>query len=198
MASGVLSSWNDSIAATGNALNYFVGQCTRWVAENLSWIPTGLGDAKDWLANAQAKGFQTGSTPSPGAVAVWGTQVGSAGHVAVVQSVDQAGGFVVSEENWLGSGIADTRSIASAAGSGIIGFIYPPGGAGGLPVIGGVVDAASNVASIGPAIQGLPASIGHGLANALSASLGNVGTFARNNIVALVVALVVAVMLFAV
>lgn len=199
MASGVLQQWNDTIAAAGNALNYIVGQCTRWVAENASWVPKGWGNAIDWFGNAQKSGFQTGQTPVPGAIAVWGKAYGDAGHVAIVQSVDQAGGFVVSEENYLNPGTVDLRNVTTQ--SGLLGFIYPPGGSGGnplsnVPVVGGVIDAGQNLASIGPAIAGLPAQIGHGLADALSASISNAGTAAKNNIVPLIVALVVAVVLF--
>ena len=46
------------------------------------------GNAKDWLANAKAKGYVTGSESKPGAIVVWGgTPVnGGYGHVGVVQA----------------------------------------------------------------------------------------------------------------
>ena len=54
--------------------------------QNLS----GLGDAKDWYANATARGLRVGSTPEVGAVACWNaasTNGFSDGHVAVVEWV---------------------------------------------------------------------------------------------------------------
>lgn len=50
--------------------------------------------------------------------------------------------------------------------------------------------------SIGDAISGLPASVGHGLANFAGAGAGNIGTWVHNNIVGLLVGLVVALMLW--
>lgn len=123
----ITSSWTDTINAAGNALSYFAGQCTRFVAETLSWVPAGLGNAGEWLSNAQAKGYSVGRDPVVGSVAVWGVQPGMPyGHVAVVKSLDPGGTITVAEENWLGAGVADTR--AGVNPSGISGFIYAPGG----------------------------------------------------------------------
>src|SRR5205085_37010 len=178
-----------------NALRYTIGNCTRFVAGALSWIPGGLGNAADWLRNAQAAGLPTigpTNSPPPGSVAVWNT--GTFGHVAeVVGTVP--GGFQVAEENWKGLGVTDVRTVTGAALGGLEGFILPPGGAG-LPVIGGLVGAAEGAASLPQAIAGLPADIGHGLANAAGASLGNLGVFVRNQLVPLLVALVVVIVLF--
>lgn len=126
----VQNTGTDIINAVGNALSYVWGQCTRWVSENLSWIPAGLGNAGDWLANAQKKGLPTGSTPEVGSVAVWGAGTISAlGHVAIVKSIDtQAQTITVSEENYLGQGITDLRTVSLNNTGGIIGYIYPPGG----------------------------------------------------------------------
>src|SRR2546428_11938048 len=45
------------------------GECTWWAAYNhtVTWS----GDAKDWLANARAKGIATTDFPSVGALAVY-------------------------------------------------------------------------------------------------------------------------------
>lgn len=202
-----------------NAFSYTVGQCTRFVAGVLSWIPAGLGNAKDWYANAQAKGLPTGTTPQVGSVAVWGAGAGTSqfGHVALVTGL-VPGGFTVQEENFTGGpGVTDTRTVSGNSLSGLKGFIYSPSGIhippipgigsiniGNIPVIGGAVDTGqalqqllSEFAGLPQAIASFPANVGHGLANALSASTSNVGTFAKNNIVPLIVALVVAVVLFA-
>lgn len=185
----------DPISAAGNALSYFWGQCTRWVAENLSWIPAGLGNANQWFGRAQAMGLPTGQTPVVGSVAAFNT--GPFGHVAEVVSVQDATHFKVSEENWLGTGITDIRDVVGGAGSGLQGFIYKPGTAvSDIPVVGGAVGAAESVVSTGQAIANLPANIGHGLANASYATGHNIGTFAKNNIIPLLVALVVVIVLF--
>lgn len=194
MASDIISQGNDTLTAIGAALNYTIGNCTRWVAENLSWIPSGLGNANEWFANAASKGFQTigpTSSPPPGSVAVWNT--GQFGHVAEVVGLIP-GGFQVSEENVLGQGITDVRNITGLQG--LEGFILPPGGASNIPVVGGAVGAAEGLAGLPAAISGLPAGVGHGLANATSATVTNVGRWFGNQLVPLVVALVVAIVLF--
>lgn len=70
------------------------------------------------------------------------------------------------------------------------------GGGGVTTAFAGSPSSGSTSPSLGAAIGGVPASIGHGLANALSASLSNVATFAKNQIVAIIVALVVVLVLF--
>jgi surface antigen/LysM repeat protein len=83
---------------SGGANGYAVGYCTYYVASRRS-IPSNWGNANQWLYNAQASGFSTGSTPVPGAIA-W-TGAGYYGHVAYVESV--SGGMVtVSEMNYNG------------------------------------------------------------------------------------------------
>lgn len=196
MASDIVSEGTDLLTAAGAALTYTWGNCTRWVAEQLSWIPGHLGNANQWLGNAQARGLPTiGPTSAPpiGSVAVWNTGVN--GHVAEV--VGQIpGGFQVSEENVLGAGVTDIRNVTGSALNGLEGFILPPGGISNLPVIGGLTTAANAALTTPEAIAGLPAGIGHGIANAGSAVTSNVATFFKNNIVALVVALAVAIVLF--
>lgn len=198
MASDILSQGQDLLNAAGAALTYTWGQCTRWVAEQVSWIPGGLGNANQWLTNAQARGLPTigpSSAPPIGSVAVWGN--GPFGHVAEV--VGQIpGGFQVSEENWLGNDVTDIRNVTGSALNGLQGFILPPAGAAvsNLPVVGGLVGGAQAALTTPAAIAGLPASVGHGLANAATATTSNAATFLKNQIVPLLVALVVAIVLF--
>lgn len=185
-----------------NAWSYTVLNCTRFVAGALSWIPAGLGNANQWLAKAKSMGLPTigpTASPPPGSVAVWST--GAFGHVAeVVGSVP--GGFRVAEENFSGGlGATDVRDVTGSALNGLQGFILPPGSsglAGGLlgGALGATGSAAGAVLSTPQAIAGLPASIGHGVADAGGALLANASTFARNQIVALIVALVVAIVLW--
>src|SRR5262252_10719349 len=103
MAGDILAQGEDTINAIGAALNYTWGNCTRWVAEQLAWIPSGLGNANQWLTNARARGLPTiGPTSAPpiGSVAVWST--GQLGHVAEVVGI-VPGGFEVLEKNWPGT-----------------------------------------------------------------------------------------------
>ena len=196
MASDIVSQGTDLLNAAGAALSYTWGNCTRWVAEQLSWIPSGLGNANQWLTSAQARGLPTiGPTSAPpiGSVAVWNT--GAFGHVAEV--VGQIpGGFQVSEENWLGTGVTDVRNVTGSALSGLQGFILPPGGLSNLPVVGGLATGATAALTTPAAIAGLPASVGHGLANAASATTSNVATWLKNQLVPLLVGLTVAIVLF--
>lgn len=178
------------------AWSYTINNCTRFVAGALSWVPAGLGNANQWLARAQAKGLPTAGptvTPPVGSVAVWGT--GAFGHVAEV--IGQVpGGFQVAEENFTGGlGATDVRTVTGSGLQGLLGFILPPGGFQ-LPGLQAGAAAGMAVASVPAAIAGLPASIGHGLAGAAGATLGNAATFFRNQIVALLVALVVAIVLW--
>lgn len=104
------------------------GQCT-WgakalTAENLNH----LGNARDWLANARARGLPTGSTPRVGATVVYqpGVQGASGlGHVAHVVSVLSNGRFVVEEMNYYGygGGFGKFSYRTSWTGWGV-GFIY--------------------------------------------------------------------------
>lgn len=159
-----------------SVVGYAFGQCTWYVGSMLSWLPGNLGNASEWLHNAQARGLPTGRVPLPGAVAVWGANMGGAfsdGHVGIVQSVDKSGRPVVSEMNWAGFDKVDTRDVSAASDAGIIGFIYPPGtqvpqssGANGTvltgwswgpfnqntPGIGGLGDAVQAVGSVPGAI----------------------------------------------
>lgn len=196
MAGNIVAQGNDTLNAIGAALSYTVGNCTRWVAEQLSWVPAGLGNANQWLSGAQARGLPTigpSSAPPIGSVAVWNT--GAFGHVAEVVGVIP-GGFQVSEENWLGTGVTDVRNVTGSALSGLQGFILPPGGVSGLPVVGGLAAGATAAAGLPEAIAGLPASIGHGLAGAAGASAQNAGIWFRNQLVPLLVGLTVAIVLF--
>lgn len=119
--------------------SYAYGQCTYYVASVLSWIPAGLGNAVDWIDNAQAKGLPTSDTPQAGAVVVYkggsfaatsDTPAGwysSLGHVAVVTRVNADGTFEVSEANYGGSTVAKPDSRASTMAD-VEGFILPPNG----------------------------------------------------------------------
>ncbi|MBO0744091.1 MAG: CHAP domain-containing protein [Candidatus Dormibacteraeota bacterium] len=106
---------------TSGANAYPWGQCTYYVATIYN-IPGDWGNADTWFPSAQAAGFATTSRPTAGAVVVWGSGGGYSvyGHVGVVQSV-QGGTFTVTEMNFYGVGIVDTRSGVSM--SDVEGFI---------------------------------------------------------------------------
>jgi surface antigen len=104
------------------------GQCT-WGAKALTGENlNALGNARDWLANAQRRGLPTGSTPRVGATVVYqpGVQGASGlGHVAHVVALLSGGRFVVEEMNYYGygGGFGHFSYRTSWTGWGV-GFIY--------------------------------------------------------------------------
>jgi len=93
------------------------GQCTWYVAlrraqmdEPVTWG----GNAWEWLANAEAQGKPTTSMPLPGEIVVYrrgGPYDPLDGHVALVVAITPTS-YTVSEANYYGLGVIDTRSIA--------------------------------------------------------------------------------------
>lgn len=85
---------------------YPVGQCTWGVKGMASWVSNYWGNAKDWAANAKKQGFEVGSTPRTGAIAVWpqdGVLGGQTyGHVAYVTHVEADNRIQVMESNYAG------------------------------------------------------------------------------------------------
>jgi hypothetical protein len=176
-----------------NAWNYIVGQCTRWVAQNLSWIPAGLGNAKDWLANAAAKGYPITSTPAPGRAVVYGGGGGysALGHVALVTAVNSNGTFEVSEMNYRGVGVVDRRVSTMAD---VLGFIAPPAGyVGALPSAPGAI---TPISLTSPAPAADPSAGIKTVADLITAGSLNTGQFLQSQVVALAVAAVVLLVLF--
>jgi len=73
------------------------GWCTWYAHYKRPDLPNGLGNARDYLRNARAKGLATGSVARPGALFVSGES--GYGHVGYVESV--SGGYMtVSEMNY--------------------------------------------------------------------------------------------------
>ena len=89
------------------------GECTYyvWLHAHVTWG----GDAKDWLANAEAQGYTTTSYPLAGAIVVYqpaGPYDHQRGHVALVESVS-ATSYTISEMNNAalgGLGIVDQQT----------------------------------------------------------------------------------------
>ena len=116
-----------SAASTPNT--YPVGQCT-WGAKSLApWAGNNWGNAKDWIASAQAAGHSVGTTPVAGAIAVWPNDGGGYGHVAYVTSASGVNSIQVMESNYAGNIlIGNYRGIfdpTSSAHGGSVFYIYP-------------------------------------------------------------------------
>ena len=116
-----------SAASTHNT--YPVGQCT-WGAKSLApWAGNNWGNAKDWIASAQAAGHSVGTTPVAGAIAVWPNDGGGYGHVAYVTSASGVNSIQVMESNYAGNMlIGNYRGIfdpTSSAHGGSVFYIYP-------------------------------------------------------------------------
>ena len=109
--------------SSGNA--YPVGQCTWGVKELAPWAGTFWGNAASWTYSAAAEGFNTGTTPTVGAIAVW-----SGGHVAYVTAVESESNIQVMESNYAGiQGIGNYRGWFNPIGAqGSVTYIYPPSG----------------------------------------------------------------------
>lgn len=106
------------------------GVCTWWAWYTRRDEPQlgTLGMARDWIANARARGMSTGYSPSVGATAVFqpGVQgAGSGGHVGHVVQILSGGWFIISEMNfyWNGGGWGrvDYRYVHTGSG---VAFIY--------------------------------------------------------------------------
>ncbi len=78
------------------------------------------------MTSAKKQGYTVLSSPAPDTVVVYGAGNGysSLGHVAVVDSVNADGSFMVSEMNYTGYDVVDSRRSTM---KGVIGFVVPPG-----------------------------------------------------------------------
>ena len=116
-----------SAASTPNT--YPVGQCTWGVKSLAPWAGNNWGNAKNWIASAQAAGHSVGTTPVAGAIAVWPYDGGGYGHVAYVTSASGANSIQVMESNYAGnmsiSNYRGTFDPTSSAHGGSVFYIYP-------------------------------------------------------------------------
>lgn len=107
---------NPGTVRVGHRFPY--GQCT-WYVSTRFFVPWG-GNAKEWLVNSRAYGYQTGNTAVPGSIMV--TNESGYGHVTYVEAVE-GNNIIISEMNYAGWARKTTRVVPK--GSGIIrGFIY--------------------------------------------------------------------------
>ena len=120
-------------AATSEAAStpntYPVGQCTWGVKSLAPWAGNNWGNAKNWIASAQAAGHSVGTTPVAGAIAVWPNDGGGYGHVAYVTSASGVNSIQVMESNYAGnmsiSNYRGTFDPTSSAHGGSVFYIYP-------------------------------------------------------------------------
>ena len=116
-----------SAASTPNT--YPVGQCTWGVKSLAPWAGNNWGNAKDWIASAQAAGHSVGTTPVAGAIAVWPYDGGGYGHVAYVTSASGVNSIQVMESNYAGNMLIGnyrgTFDPTSSAHGGSVFYIYP-------------------------------------------------------------------------
>ena len=128
-ASVVPVATSEAAPAASTPNTYPVGQCT-WGAKSLApWAGNNWGNAKDWIASAQAAGHSVGTTPVAGAIAVWPNDGGGYGHVAYVTSASGANSIQVMESNYAGnmsiSNYRGTFDPTSSAHGGSVFYIYP-------------------------------------------------------------------------
>lgn len=83
---------------------YGMPNCTAY-AFGRFWEITGgskpklsLGNAGGWFDYSD--GYDRGQTPRLGAVAVWSSTVGDAGHVAIVEHINGDGSYIISQSGW--------------------------------------------------------------------------------------------------
>lgn len=117
-----------AVQATQYAGNkYAYGYCT-WYAYNRRaelgrQIGSNWGNAATWASYARAGGFAVDKTPRPGAVFQTAAGWFGAGHVGVVERVNDDGSFVVTEMNYGGWNRITSRTI-SAAEAGQYNYIH--------------------------------------------------------------------------
>lgn len=110
---------------------YAYGNCTYYVYDRRAAIgrPIGSfwGNAATWAAAARASGYTVNGTPAPGAIAQWnayaGAWIGYAGHVGIVETVNDDGTVTISEMNngaFGGFNIVNRRTIPAGSVSNYI------------------------------------------------------------------------------
>ncbi|HHT7733367.1 TPA: CHAP domain-containing protein [Streptococcus suis] len=108
---------------------YPAGQCTWGAKEMAPWVGNYWGNGGDWAASAAALGYEVGTTPKVGAIAVWTD--GGYGHVAYVTDVAADGTIQVMESNYGGAYYpSNVRGFfdPTTTSEGTVSYIYPPAG----------------------------------------------------------------------
>ncbi len=100
------TSMSRPIVTSSPGNTYVWGQCTWYAKNKRPDLPNSLGNGGQWVANAAALGFATGSTPRVGAI---GEQPG---HVVYVEAVHSNGTVTISEMNYNGGvGVVHKRTV---------------------------------------------------------------------------------------
>lgn len=122
--------WNYDWSMNGSVYNWSTGgygyrNCTDWVAYRVrvagSYVPAGMGNAKQWDDRGPGFGFKVTSTPREGAAAV--SNGGFYGHVMYVEVVNGDGSIIVSDYNRAGTGKYDMTTL-SAGTAGNLRYVY--------------------------------------------------------------------------
>jgi surface antigen len=166
------------LGAAGGGNPYPWGECT-WYAKqrrpDIPWFGGGNGNALNWARSAQAAGIPVGSTPVPGAIAVFQPyQYGAYapyGHVAYVESVNGSK-MTISEYNVVGYHQGPSRRTIGWSG---VRFIYggPAGNGPGSPPAPGAGSsppAAPTIQVVSPDSGSTVSGVVHLVANAGNAS----------------------------
>jgi surface antigen len=128
ISSGATSYISSGFVARFGSNGYSAGYCTWWAADRRIQmgrpVPSNLGNAITWLAAAGAAGFETGTEPRQGAVVWFRFPATSAGHVAIVESVNADGSFELSEMNGRAGWGRVSNYTVSASEIGDYRFIY--------------------------------------------------------------------------
>ena len=117
---GKVDGWcsNYDWAVGGSVNNWSTGgygyrNCTDWTAWRVKttgrYVPSGLGNAKQWDDRAPSYGFTVSSTPKEGSVAI--SNYGYYGHTMYVEAVNDDGTITVSDYNRAGTGKYDINVI---------------------------------------------------------------------------------------
>ncbi len=95
-------------ATDSNGNTYFKGYCTWYAKERRPDLPNRLGNGGQWVANAAAQGYATGSKPQVGAIAE------TSGHVTYVEAVHDDGTITISDMNGrAGFGNVGTQRVSA-------------------------------------------------------------------------------------
>lgn len=107
------------------------GQCTWWAEQQAYYyvgrFPAFWGDARYWGGYAQSRGYHVDHIARTGSVAVFQPGVAGAGgygHVAwVLDYYPDRNAIRISEMNYLGPGVVDTRIVYGASGNAGVAYI---------------------------------------------------------------------------
>lgn len=101
---------------------YGAGQCTQWAWSKRRDLPSTLGNANTWAANAARAGYVVNRTPSAGAI--FQTSSGWYGHVGYVEAVNADGSITVTEMNYGYSPYLVIRATIPASSVGNFNYIH--------------------------------------------------------------------------